>query len=43
MQCALDEHASDVGAHLLQGLGEQDIESTATFDEYLGESGACDY
>jgi hypothetical protein len=34
---------SDVELHLLQGLGEKDIEPTPTVDECLVESGACDY
>jgi hypothetical protein len=34
---------SDVELHLLQGLGEKDIEPTPTVDEYLVESGARDY
>jgi hypothetical protein len=34
---------SDVELHLLQGLGEKDIEPTPTIDEYLVESGARDY
>jgi hypothetical protein len=34
---------SDVELHLLQGLGEKDIEPAPTVDEYLVESGARDY
>jgi hypothetical protein len=34
---------SDVEFHLLQGLGEKDIEPASTVDEYLVESGARDY
>jgi hypothetical protein len=34
---------SDVDLHLLQGLGEKDIEPAPTVDEYLVESGARDY
>jgi hypothetical protein len=34
---------SDVEHHLLQGLGEKDIEPAPTVDEYLVESGARDY
>jgi hypothetical protein len=33
----------DVKLHLLQGLGEKDIEPTPTVDEYLVESRARDY
>jgi hypothetical protein len=33
----------DVELHLLQGLGEKDIEPTSTVDEELVESGARDY
>jgi hypothetical protein len=33
----------NVELHLLQGLGEEDIEPTPTIDEYLVESGARDY
>jgi hypothetical protein len=33
---------SDVKLHLLQGLGEKDVEPTSTIDEYLVESGARD-
>jgi hypothetical protein len=33
----------DVELHLLQGLGEKDIEPASTVDEHLIESGACDY
>jgi hypothetical protein len=29
--------------HLLQGLGEKDVEPASTVDEYLVESGACEY
>jgi hypothetical protein len=34
---------SDVELHLLQGVGEKDIEPTSTVDEYLVEFGARDY
>jgi hypothetical protein len=34
---------SDVELHLLQGLGENDVEPTPTIDEYLVESGARHY
>jgi hypothetical protein len=34
---------SDVELHLLQSLGEKDVEPTSTVDEYLVESGARDY
>jgi hypothetical protein len=34
---------SNVELHLLQGLGEKDVEPTPTVDEYLVESGARDY
>jgi hypothetical protein len=34
---------SDVELHLLQGLGEKDIEPAPTVDEYLVECRACDY
>jgi hypothetical protein len=34
---------SDVELHLLQGLGEKDVEPAPTVDEYLVESGASDY
>jgi hypothetical protein len=34
---------SDVEVHLLQGLGEKDIELAPTIDEYLVESGARNY
>jgi hypothetical protein len=34
---------SDVELHLLQGLGEKDVEPASTVDEYLVESGARDY
>jgi hypothetical protein len=34
---------SDVELHLLQGLGEEDIEPAPTINEYLVESGARDY
>jgi hypothetical protein len=34
---------SNVEHNLLQGLGEKDIEPASTVDEYLVESGACDY
>jgi hypothetical protein len=33
----------DVELHLLQGLGEKDIELASTVDEDLVESGARDY
>jgi hypothetical protein len=33
----------DVELHLLQGLGEKDIEPASTMDEDLVESGARDY
>jgi hypothetical protein len=33
----------DVELHLLQGLGEKDIEPASTVDEDLVESGARDY
>jgi hypothetical protein len=33
----------DVELHLLQGLGEKDIEPASTVDEDLVESGAGDY
>jgi hypothetical protein len=33
----------DVGLHLLQGLGEKDVEPTSTIEEHLVESGAHDY
>jgi hypothetical protein len=33
----------NVELHLLQGLGEKDVEPTSTVDEYLVESGARDY
>jgi hypothetical protein len=33
----------DVELHLIQGLGEKDIEPASTVDEDLVESGACDY
>jgi hypothetical protein len=33
----------DVELHLLQGLGEKDIEPATTVDEYYVESGARDY
>jgi hypothetical protein len=33
----------NVELHLLQGLGEKDIEPASTIDEYLVESGARDY
>jgi hypothetical protein len=32
---------SDVELHLLQGLGEKDVEPASTIDEYLVESGAA--
>jgi hypothetical protein len=32
-----------VELHFLQGLGEEDVESTFAVDEYLVESGARDY
>jgi hypothetical protein len=34
---------SNVELHLLQGLGEKDVEPTPTVNEYLVESGARDY
>jgi hypothetical protein len=34
---------SDVELHLLQGLGEKDVEPAPTIDEYLVESGARHY
>jgi hypothetical protein len=34
---------SDVELHLLQGIGEKDVEPAPTVDEYLVESGARDY
>jgi hypothetical protein len=34
---------SDVELHLLQGLGEKDVEPVSTVDEYLVKSGALDY
>jgi hypothetical protein len=34
---------SDVELHLLQGLGEKDVEPASTIDEYRVESGARDY
>jgi hypothetical protein len=34
---------SNVELHLLQGLGEKDVELAPTVDEYLVESGASDY
>jgi hypothetical protein len=34
---------SDVELHLLQGLGEKDVEPASIVDEYLVESGARDY
>jgi hypothetical protein len=42
-RCALGEHVSDVELHLLQGLGEKNVEPAPTVDEYLIESGARDY
>jgi hypothetical protein len=33
----------DVELHLLQGIGEKDVEPTSTIDEDLVESGARDY
>jgi hypothetical protein len=33
----------NVELHLLQGLGEKDVEPASIVDEYLVESGACDY
>jgi hypothetical protein len=32
-----------VELHLLQAIGEKDVEPASTVDEYLGESGALDY
>jgi hypothetical protein len=43
MRCALGEDVSDVELHLLQGLGEKNIEPAPTVDDYLVEFGACDY
>jgi hypothetical protein len=40
---ALGEHVGDVELHLLQGLGEKDVEPASTVDEDLVESGARDY
>jgi hypothetical protein len=34
---------SDVELHLVQGLGEKDVEPAPTIDQYLVESGARDY
>jgi hypothetical protein len=34
---------SYVELHLLQGIGEKDVEPAPTVDEYLVESGARDY
>jgi hypothetical protein len=34
---------SGIELHLLQGLGEKDVEPTPTIDEYLVESGTRDY
>jgi hypothetical protein len=34
---------SDVELHLLQGLGEKNVEPAPTVNEYLVESEACDY
>jgi hypothetical protein len=34
---------SDVELHILQGLGEKDVEPAPTIDEYLVESGSRDY
>jgi hypothetical protein len=34
---------SDVELHLLQGLGEKDVEPASTVDEYLVKSGALNY
>jgi hypothetical protein len=34
---------SDVELHLLQGLGEKDVEPAPTIDEYLVEFGARHY
>jgi hypothetical protein len=33
----------NVELHLLQGLGEKDVEPASTADEHLVESGARDY
>jgi hypothetical protein len=33
----------NVELHLLQGLGEKDVEPSSTVDEHLIESGACNY
>jgi hypothetical protein len=40
---ALGEHVGDAELHLLQGLGEKDIESASTVDEDHVESEARDY
>jgi hypothetical protein len=37
------DHVSDVELHLRKGLGEEDVESAPTVDEYLVEFGARDY
>jgi hypothetical protein len=34
---------SDVELHLLQGIGENDVETASTVNEYLVESGAREY
>jgi hypothetical protein len=33
----------NVELHLLEGLGEKDVEPASTFDEYLVESGGRNY
>jgi hypothetical protein len=40
---ALGEHVGDVELHLLQGLGEKDVEPASTIDEDLVELGARDH
>jgi hypothetical protein len=40
---ALDEQVGDVELHLLQGLGEKDVEHASTVNEHLVESGARNY
>jgi hypothetical protein len=40
---ALGEHVGDVKLRLLQGLGEKDVEPASAINEYVVESGACDY
>jgi hypothetical protein len=39
----VDEDSRDVELHLLQGLGEKDVQPASTVDEHLVESGARDY